>query len=81
MNPIEQRIRAPSDRDVYECARAAFPDRTDTEIIAELMRMIAIVAVCHTDVVEGGHDAAEVFDRYIFVECDDLANYFPWPDD
>ena len=81
MHPIEQRIRAPSDRDVYEGVREAFPEKTDIEIIAELMRMIVIVAVCYNDVVEDGQDAAVVFERQIFVESDDLASYFPWPED
>lgn len=81
MHPIEQRIRAPSDSDVYECAMEAFPNKTDIKIIAELMRMIVIVAVCYNDVVEDGQDPVIVFDRHIFAECDDLAEYFPWPDD
>ena len=54
MHPVEQRIRTPSDRAVYECAKEAFPDKSNAEIIAELMRMIVIVAVCYNDVVEDG---------------------------
>ena len=81
MNPVEKRIRMPSDRDVYECAREAFPGKTDIEIVAELMRMIVIVAVCYNEVVEGGQDPAVVFDRHIFAECDELAGFFPWPND
>lgn len=81
MNPIERRIRAPSDCDVYEGVREAFPEKTDIEIIAELMRLIVIVAVCYNDVVEGEQDPADTFERHIFTQCDDLADYFPWPDD
>lgn len=81
MIPIEKRIRAPSDRDVYSEVRKAFPGKTDSEIIAELMRMIVIVAVCYNDVVEDGQDAATVFERHIFAECDELAEFFPWPED
>ncbi len=81
MNPVEQRIRKPSDNDVYESACEAFPQKADTEIIAELMRMVVLVAVCYNDVVEDGQDPATVFERHIFVECDELAEFFPWPDD
>ena len=81
MNPIEQRIQAPSDDEVYGGAKEAFPERSDIEIIAELMRMNVTVAVCYNDVVEDGQDPATVFDRHIFVECDDLAGFFPWPHD
>ena len=80
MNPVEQRIRKPSDNDVYECANEAFPAKTDIEIIAELMRMVVIIAVCYNEVVEDGQDPAMVFERHIFVECDELAEFFPWPD-
>ena len=78
---VEKRIRTPSNREVYESVKQAFPDKSDAEIIAELMRMITIVAVCYNDVTEDGHDAATVFDRHIFNECDELAEYFPWPED
>ena len=81
MNPVEQRIREPSDSCVYKCAKDAFPGKTDSEITAELVRMIVIVAVCYNNVVEDGQDPATVFERHIFVECDDLAEYFPWPDE
>jgi len=81
IHPVEKRIRTPSNDDVHESAKQAFPDKNDAEIIAELMRMIVIVAVCYNDVVEDGQDAATVFDRHIFVECDDLAGWFPWPKD
>lgn len=81
IHPVEKRIRAPSNHDVYESAKQAFPDKSDGEIIAELMRMIVIVAVCWNDVVEDDQDAATVFDRHIFIECDELAEYFPWPED
>jgi len=79
MNPIEQRIGEPSDDAVYESAKFAHPNKSDEEIIAELMRNLVIVAVCYNDVVEGGRDPYEVFRRYIFEECDELAGYFPWP--
>ena len=79
MNPIEQRIRNPSDNDVCESAKESYPEKTDIEIIAELMRMIVIVAVCYNDVVEDGQNPAIIFDRHIFAECNDLAGYFPWP--
>ena len=62
MNPIEQRIRNPSDDEVYDGAKEAFPEKADIEIIAELMRMVVIVAVCYNDVVEGGQDPVIVFD-------------------
>jgi len=77
---VEERIRAPLDNDVYECVKETFPRKTDVEIIAELMRMIVIVAVCYNDVVEDGQDPATVFERHIFVESDELAEFFPWPD-
>jgi len=80
-HPVEKRIRTPSDRDVYKSAKAAFTNKTDAEVIAELMRMITIVAVCYNDVIEDGQDPAKVFDRHIFTECDELAGYFPWPED
>ena len=79
MHPIERRIRVPSDRDVHECAKEAFPGKTDIEIIAELMRMVVIIAVCLNDVAEDGQNPADVFKRHIFAECDELAGYFPWP--
>ncbi len=81
MHPVEKRIRNPSDNEVYECVLEAFPEQTDIEIIAELMRMIVIVAVCYNDVVEGGQDAYEVLQRRIFAECDELAESFPWRPD
>ncbi len=80
-HPVEKRIRTPSDRAIYECAKQAFPEKTDTEIIAELMRIIVFVAVCYNDVIEDGQNAAMVFYRHIFNECDELAEYFPWPED
>lgn len=79
MNPIEKRIRSVPDGDIYESAVEAFPEKTDSELIAELMRMIVLVAVCWNDVIEDGEDAYEVLQRYIFSECDELAEYFPWP--
>ncbi len=79
--PTEQRIRTPSDREVYESARDVFPEKTDIEIIAELVRMIVIVAVCYNDVVEDGQDPEIIFERDIFEECNDLAGFFPWPHD
>ena len=81
MIPVEHRILSVSDADVYESIRDAFPGKTDAEIIAELARMIVFVAVCWNDVIEGGDDAYEVMRRYIFTECDELAGYFPWPED
>jgi hypothetical protein len=42
--------------------------------------MIVFVAVCHNDVVEDGQSAAEVIGRQIFIECEELSEYFPWPD-
>ncbi len=66
---------------MYEGAKKAFPEKTDEEIIAELTRMIVFVAVCYYDVVEGEQSPVEVFDRNIFLNCDDLAGYFPWPDE
>ncbi len=78
MHPIERRIRAPSDRDVYDGVRQAFPGKTDIEIIAELMRMVVIVAVCCNNVVEDGQDPLEVLQRHIFTECEELAESFPW---
>ncbi len=80
MNPIEQRIRDPSDSEVYGSVKEAFPGKTDTEIIAELMRIVTIVAVCYNDVVEDGQCPATVFERHIFAECDELAGFFPWPE-
>ncbi len=71
----------PSDSEIYETAKQAFPDKSDAEIIDELMRMITIVAVCYNDVIEDGQDPAKVFDRHIFVEFDELAGFFPWPKD
>jgi hypothetical protein len=81
MHPIEQRIHAPSDRDVYEVIREEFPKKSDVEIIAELTRMIVIVAVCWNDIVEGKQSAESVLDRYIFRQCNELAECFPWPTD
>ena len=79
MNPIEKRIRSVSDAEVCESAQAAFPGKSDREIIAELTRMIVFVAVCWNDVIEDGQDPDDVLERRIFVECDELAGYFPWP--
>ncbi len=81
MHPIERRIRFVPNSDVYEGAREAFPEKADIEIIAELMRLVVIVAVCYNDVVEDGQDSAIVFDRHIFAEFDELASNFPWPSD
>lgn len=80
MNPVEKRVRTPSDTEVYLSAKETFSSKTDAEVIAELMRMIVFVAICYSDVVEDGQDPMIVFDRYIFAECDELAGYFPWPD-
>jgi hypothetical protein len=79
MHPIEQRIRKPHDSSVSDSMRDAFPNKTDQEIIAELTRMVVLVAVCYSDIVEGGQDPYEILRRYIFEECDELAGYFPWP--
>ena len=81
MNPIERQIRSVPVVAVYKSAQEAFPGITDTEIVAELMRTVVFVAVCWIDVVEDGKDPAIVFDRHIFAECDELAGYFPWPED
>ena len=48
-------------------------------IIAELMRMIVMVAVSCNDVIKAGANAYEFFRRYVFEECDEIAGYFPWP--
>ena len=79
MNPIERRIRSVSDIDLYESTREAFPDKSDVEVIAELMRVVVFVAVCWNDVLEDGRDATEVLQRNIFTECDEIAQSFPWP--
>jgi len=79
MNPVEKRIRSVTDGDIYESVTEAFPDKSDAELIAKLMRAIVFVAVCWNDVIEDGRDATEVFQRRIFTECDELAEYFPWP--
>ena len=79
MNPIEKRIRSVPDNDVYVSLKGAFPDKADVEVIAELMRVVVFVAVCWNDVLEDGRDATEVLQRRIFTECDELAEYFPWP--
>ena len=81
MNPIERRIRSVPDRDTYDSAKITYPDKTDAEISAELMRMVVFVAVSWNDVVEDGQDACEAFQRHIFAECDELAQSFPWPSD
>lgn len=81
MNPIERRIRSVSNSDVYESAQEAFPSKSDTEIIAELTRMIVFVAVCWNDILEDEQDPYEVLQRHIFTECDELAGHFPWPSD
>ena len=81
MNPIEQRIRSVPDEEVCESAQAAFPGRSDREIIAELTRMIVFVAVCWNDVIEDSQDPCSILDRHIFTECAELAEYFPWPAD
>ena len=67
------------DGDIYESVRLAFPGKSDREIIAELTRMIVFVAVCWNDVVENEQGPHEVLQRRIFSECDELAEYFPWP--
>lgn len=79
-HPAEARILAPSDRDVYEAVREAFPEKTDEQLVAALMRMIVFVAVCWNDVVEDGQSAEEVLARQVFFDCDDLAGHFPWPE-
>jgi len=79
MHTIERRIRTPPDKAVYSSAREAFPGKADHEIVAELMRLLVVVAVSYNDVLEGGADPYHIFRRYIFEECDDLAGYFPWP--
>ena len=79
MNPIEQRIRSVSVSDIYESAQIEFPDRSDSEIIAELVRMTVFVAVCWHDITEDGRDPFEVLDRYVFTQCNELAECFPWP--
>ncbi len=79
MNPVERRIRSVPDAEVCESAQAAFPGKSDREIIAELNRMVVFVAVCWNHVVEDGQDPYEVFQHHIFTECDELAGHFPWP--
>jgi hypothetical protein len=79
MNAIEQRIRSVPDEEVCESAQAAFPGRSDREIIAELTRMIVFVAVCWNDVIEDSQDPYEVLQRHVFAECHELAECFPWP--
>lgn len=81
MQPVERRIRSVSDNDIYESAKEAFPGKTDTQIIAELTRKIVFVALCWNDVIEDGRDSTEVLQRRIFSECDELAEFFPWPPD
>lgn len=79
MHPVEKRIRNPSDNEVYECVLEAFSEQTDIEIIAELMRMVVFIAVCYNGVIEDDKNPYEVLQRHIFAECDELAEYFPWP--
>ena len=79
-HPAEARIRTPSDAEVYASIKEAFPDKTDEEIIAELTRLIVFIAVCYNDAIENGQSPTEIFERQIFVDCDELAEYFPWPD-
>ncbi len=79
MNPVEERIRSISDLDIYKSARTAFPAKSDVEIIAELVRAIVFVAISWNDIREDGQDPDAVLDRYVFTECDELAHYFPWP--
>ena len=81
MNPVERRIRSVRYRDIYDSAKFAFPDKSDAEIIAELMRTIIFVAVCWNDVVEDGQDPYDVVQRHVFAECDEIAQSFPWPSD
>lgn len=64
---------------MYFAVHLAYPDKSDREIVAELMRMVTLVAVSYNDVIEGGDDPYEVFRRFLFEECDELAHYFPWP--
>ena len=79
-HPAESRIRTPSDAEVCQAIKDAFPGKTDEQVIAILTRMIVFVAVCYNDIAEEDQSAVEVFDRRIFVECEELAEYFPWPD-
>ena len=77
-HPAEARIRAPSDEVVYSEVRRAFRDKTDEQIIAELVRMIVFVAISWNDVVESGESAEEVLHRQIFHDVDELSGFFPW---
>jgi hypothetical protein len=79
VNPIERRIRSVPDGDIHNSVKEAFPGKSEREIIAELTRMIVFVAVCWNDVIEDGRDPFEVLDRYVFIECNELAECFPWP--
>jgi len=79
-HPVEARIRAPSDADVYAAIKQAFSGATDEHIIAELVRTIVFVAVCCNDATEGAQSASDVLDRQVFFDCDELAGYFPWPE-
>ena len=80
-HPAEKKIKTPSNLEVYRAIRKADSEKTDVEIIADLMRIIVFVAVCYNDVIEDGQSPTEVFDRQIFVDCDELAGFFPWPED
>jgi hypothetical protein len=80
-HPAEARIRAPSAGDVYAAIKLAFPQATDEFIIAELARTIVFVAVSHNDVTEGHESADHVLEREVFRYCDELAAYFPWPEE
>jgi hypothetical protein len=80
-HPAEARIRAPSDADVYAAIKQAFNNACDEQIIAELVRTIVLVAVSYNDVTEGGQSASDVLERQVFFDCDELAGYFPWPDE
>ena len=79
-HPAEARIRAPSDADVYAAIKQAFSDATDQQIIAELVRTIVAVAVSYNDIVEGIDPASDVMERRVFLDCDELAACFPWPE-
>jgi hypothetical protein len=78
-HPAETQIRAPSDADVYAAIKQAFENASDQRIIAELFRTVVFVAVSYNDIAEDGELASDVLDRQIFLDCDELAAYFPWP--
>src|SRR5262249_50948876 len=80
-HPAEARIRAPSDADVYAAIKQAFDGATDEHIVPDLVRMIEFVAVSYKDVTEGTQAASAVLERRVFLDCDELAGYFPWPEE